>query len=90
MRATIALTLGILRLDRVEFFRGEQIVKRHNPVGKIVSKSTHIADGKDVRCDRQRVLTVVECADAAAGEQRLGADAGEPGDGIGAAAQQGQ
>jgi hypothetical protein len=66
------------------------IVERHHPVGKIVSKSAYVTDGKHVRGDRRGVLAVVERADAAAGEQRLGADAGKRGDGVGAAAQQGQ
>ena len=83
----IALPFAIERRHRVELFAREQIVERHDAVGQVGAKTADIADRKHVGGDAHGEVTMIDAADMAAGDQRLGADARERCDRIGAAPQ---
>ena len=81
---------AIERRHRIKLFGGEQIVERHDAVGQVGAKAADIADRKHVGRNAHGELTMIEAADMAAGDQRLGADPLQRGDRIGAAPQQRQ
>jgi hypothetical protein len=75
---------------RLRNFRGQQVGERHYAVRKIFAEAAHITDGEDIGGDVHGALGVVEAADAVAGDDCLGADAGKRGRRIGAAIEQRQ
>ena len=85
MRRGIVLPFAVERRDRVELLGAEQIVERHHAVGQIFAEAAHIADRKHFRSDAHRELAMIEAADTPASDQRLGADARQRRDGVGAA-----
>ena len=90
MRGGIILPLAVERRNRVELVGGEQIVERHHAVRQIAAEAAHVANGKYFRRHAQRELAMIEAADMAAGDQRLGADARERRNRVGAPPQQRQ
>ena len=90
VRGGIIPPLAVERRNRVERLGGEQIVERHHAVRQIAAEPAHVANGKYFRRHVQRELTMIEAADMAAGDQHLGADAPERGDGVGTPPQQRQ
>ena len=95
MGGGIGLPLPLERRHGVELFGVEQIVERHDAVGERFAEAADIADRKHLGGCAQRQLSVIEGAGLAArhltaGDQRLGADARQRGDHVGAAPQQRQ
>ena len=90
VRRGVALPRAVGRRDWIGVLRGKQIVERHDPVGKMAAKTAHVTDGEHVGCHCHGELAMIERSDAAAGDQRLGADPRQRGDGFGAAAQERQ
>jgi hypothetical protein len=84
------LPLALERRDGVELVGREQIVERHHAVRQVGAEAAHVADGEHFRGHAHAERAVLEIADAPAGDQRLGADAGERGDRVGAAPQKRQ
>ena len=68
----------------------KQILERHHAVGRTFAEAGDIADRRHFGADGHGQPAVVERADAAAGDQRLGADPRQRSGGVGAAAQQRQ
>ena len=89
VRGGIAPPLAIGRRSGIDL-GCEQILERHHAVRQIIAETAHVTDGKHVRADGHGKLAVIERADAAACDQRLGADPRQRGDGIGAATKQRQ
>jgi hypothetical protein len=85
VRRRIRLPLTLERRNGVELVGREQVVERHHAVGQLRAEAAHIADGKHFGGHAHAELAVLEIADAAAGDQRLGADAGKRRNRIGAA-----
>jgi hypothetical protein len=85
----IAFAVAVERRDRIDF-SGEQIVERHHAVGQVRCRSRRRSGSKTLPRRRAWRIGMIERADAAAGDQRLGADARQRGDRIGAAPQQRQ
>ena len=69
---------------------GKQILERDDAIGQIRSERADVAYGKYFRRRLPRELTMIVRPDAAAGDQRLGADARQRGNSIGAAPKQRQ
>ena len=74
----------------IEFRRREQVIERHNAVGKGGAKAADIADREHFRGDMSGELTLLETAAATARDQRLGADPRQRRDHVGAPPQQRQ
>ncbi len=90
MGGRVAPNLLLARRRRIEIFRREQIGERHHAIREILSEAAHVADGKHVGRHRHGGLSLVERADAIAGDQHLRPDARERRDRIGTAVKQRQ
>ena len=75
-------------MKRIGLVGAEEVVERHDPVRQIAAEAADIADREDVGGDVHRQLAQIDVADASAGDQRLGADQRQRGDGVGRAPQE--